>query len=152
MTISFVLRTSPRPHSLTGALVLEDCQVDNENAVTWEGLSYFGKWWKVISLPFPRLDVLFSCQSPIFVLVTHYLIWSDSSDKWFLSIMWQFILSKLVTSPTDFSTSFHQYIWCPQSTTKTRWEMREYGWKHWYPEKLSLLCSLRITAASSSDF
>lgn len=55
----------------TGALVLEDCQVDNENSATWEGMSYFWKWWKVISRLFPRIDVLFSCQSPGITWVTH---------------------------------------------------------------------------------
>lgn len=52
--------------------------------------------------PFPRADVLFSCHFFCSTLVTHCLILSDSSNKPFPSIMWQFILSKLVRSPTHF--------------------------------------------------
>lgn len=52
--------------------------------------------------PFPMADVLFSCHFFCSTLVTHCLILSDSSNKPFPSIMWQFILSKLVRSPTHF--------------------------------------------------
>lgn len=86
----------------TGALVPEDCQVGNENSTAWEDMSFSPRMMKSHFHPFPRADVLFSCHFFPSTLVTHCLILSDSSNKPFPSIMWQFILSKLVSSPSHF--------------------------------------------------
>lgn len=48
----------------TGALVPEDCQVGNENSVAWEDMSFFGRWWKVTSTPFPGWMSYFPATFP----------------------------------------------------------------------------------------
>lgn len=122
----------------TGALVLEACQVDNKNSGTWEGMSYFWKWWKVISHLFLRVDVLFSCQSPGITLVTHS--WSGQiyqidnfyqlCDSLYCPNLWwaPLIFQRL---STDTSNALHLPL---ELSERCRW-------KQWYQEKLLPLCT-----------